>query len=182
MPMTTEPVTPRAYSPNVKNSPRMETMATGLEATDPSVTSVAGSATTTPIASSPMIARNSPMPVPTASFTGVGKTLMTYSRAPTAVSAMKRSPSTTTAASAVSHGTPSAPTTVNAKKALSPSPGACPKGRFAYNAMISVATAAAIRVTTATICRVCAYETPSTMIPGFSPSMPTRMLGFTKTM
>jgi hypothetical protein len=43
---------------------------------------------------------------------------MTYSRAPTAVRKMNSSPSTTTAASAVCQGMPSAPMTVKAKKAF----------------------------------------------------------------
>ena len=106
-------------------------MATGSEAMFPMPTSTAGSSTTTFISSSPMMVRNSPMPVPTANFTGLGNSSMMYRRAPPTVSRMKMMPSTTTAARAVSHGMPNAPTTVNAKKAFRPSPGAWANGRLA---------------------------------------------------
>jgi len=62
-----------------------------------------------------------------------------YSRAPIAVNTMKMIPSTKTAASAVCHGMPKPRTTVNAKKAFSPNPGASPNGRFAYSAITNIA-------------------------------------------
>jgi hypothetical protein len=165
----------------VTNRPNTESTATGSLATPPRVRSVAGSSTTTFIAWRPMIVRNRPIPLPTASFTGSGNTRMIYSRAPTAVSRTKITPSTTTAASAVCHGTPRAPTTVNAKKALSPSPGACANGRLAYSAMISVAAAAARMVITASIDTTAGRESPWTAMPGaFSPAA--RTFGLTTTM
>ena len=69
---------------------------------------------------------------------------------------MKMSPSTKTAASATCHGTPSVNTTVNVKKAFSPSPGARPNGRLAYNAITRMATTAARMVTTVSISTTCA--------------------------
>src|SRR6056297_520842 len=181
-PPTMEPGMPRAYSASVRNRPTTEMMATGSWAMLPSVMSVAGSSTTTYISSRPMMARNSPIPVPTANFTGSGNRRMMYSRAPMAVRMMKMIPSVTTAASAVCHGMPSAPTTVNAKKAFSPRPGAWPNGRFAYNPMMRVATAAAMMVTTASIERTAAGSNPWMMMPGFASGMPARMAGLTTTM
>jgi len=65
---------------------------------------------------------------------------------------------------------------VNAKKAFNPSPGACANGRLAYSAMISVATAAAMIVTTASIWITCPWEYPCGVI-AFE-----RMPGLTTTM
>jgi hypothetical protein len=89
---------------------------------------------------------------------------------------MKMSPSTNTAASAVCHGIPSAITTVNAKYAFNPIPGASPNGRFAYSAITMEPTAAARIVVMASIWNTWPSEYPSMEIAA------DRIAGFTTMM
>ena len=76
----------------------------------------------------PMKVMKSPMPAETPILSVLGIELTTSSRTLVQVSTMKITPSTNTAASATCHGMPMPRTTVKAKKALSPMPGASANG------------------------------------------------------
>ncbi len=134
----------------------------------PSVAIVVGSGTTMPAFLSPMKAMNSPMPAPTAILSWWGIALMIAPRTPVNASSRNSTPDTKVAASAVSHGMPNPSTTVKAKKAFSPMPGAWAIGRFAHSPMTRVPSAAARQVATKTA-------------PGSIPAA-SRKLGLTKTM
>ena len=74
---------------------------------------------------------NSPMPIPIARFRSIGMAFSTASRNPVSTRTVMTRPSTTITPIACGHVSWSAPTSVNATKALSPSPAASANGYFA---------------------------------------------------
>ncbi len=137
---------------------------------EPRDTRVASLDTTIPAPVKPIKAIKSPIPAVTAYFIVSGIQLTTASRTLVTESIMKIIPSTKTAVSATCHGTPMAPHTVNAKKALSPIPDASAKGALAYSPMSIVVSPAARHVAV----------TSAPAVP--SPIAVLRKLGFTAIM
>ena len=89
---------------------------------------VASLATTMPALRKPRKARNAPMPAVIANFrpSGIARTMAC--RAPITLRITNSAPEMKTAPRAVCQGYPMAPTTVKAKKAFSPMPGAWANG------------------------------------------------------
>lgn len=108
------------------------------------------------------------MPATIAARSEGGMPATSQARTPVSDSARNTSPEMNTAASACCHGRPAAPTTVKAKNAFRPMPGAMPTGKLAANAITSEPSAAARQVATNTA-------------PGSMPVV-ARMSGLTKTM
>ena len=75
-----------------------------------------------------MSVMNNPTPAPVAFFSGIGMALMIFSRMEETESIKNITPSTSTAKSANCHENSIVLTTVKAKKALSPIPGASSRG------------------------------------------------------
>ena len=73
---------------------------------------------------------NSPMPIPIARLRSIGIALRIASRTPVSTKIVMRTPSTTITPIACGHESPSAPTSVNATNAFSPSPAAIANGYF----------------------------------------------------
>ena len=110
MPMSGPPVTRRASSAAMRTRPVTASTA-GHAVTSPSATSVASLPSTRPALRIAMIARKKPMPADVASLSERGKALITHSRTGSTDSAMKQTPETKTAPSAVCHGWPMPSTT-----------------------------------------------------------------------
>ena len=91
-----------------------------------------------------------------------------HARTPVSDSTRNTRPEMNTAPSACCHGRPAAPTTVKAKNAFRPMPGAMPTGKLAASAITAEPSAAARQVATNTA-------------PASMPVVP-RISGFTKTM
>ena len=96
----------------------------------------------------PMIVRNNPIPAIVAIFKSLGIAFIIAERAPVNDNPKNIRPSTKTAASAMSQGTPIPKHTPYKKYALSPIPGASAKGRFAQSPIIIHATNEATAVAT----------------------------------
>ncbi len=90
------------------------------------------------------------MPATIAARSDGGMPATSQARTPVRLSSRNTRPEMNTAASACSQGNPAVPTTVKAKNAFRPMPGAMPTGKFAANAMISDPSAAARQVATNT--------------------------------
>ena len=103
IPIIGPPVTRRASSAAMRTSPTTASTA-GAAVTSPSVTSVASLPSTRPAFRIAMMARNKPMPADVASLSDRGNALTTHSRTGSTDSAMKQTPETNTAPSAVCHG------------------------------------------------------------------------------
>ena len=127
-PMRMPPFTRRASSVTMSSRPRMESSAGTLPLSLPRPRRTAGLSTMMPEPWRPMKVMKSPMPAETPILSVLGIELTTSSRTLVQVSTMKITPSTKTAASATCHGMPMPRTTVKAKKALSPMPGASANG------------------------------------------------------
>ena len=108
------------------------------------------------------------MPATIALRSEVGMPATSQPRTPVSDSTTNTMPEISTAASACCQGSPAAPTTVKAKKAFSPMPGAMPTGKFAAKPITVEPSAAARQVATNTA-------------PGSMPVVP-RIAGLTKTM
>ncbi len=119
----------------------------------PRPTSVAGLSTTTPALFNPIRARNMPIPAAIALRNECGMPSTSQRRIPVTVRNRKIMPEMKTAPSACCHEKPIAPTTVKAKKALRPMPGAMPIGQLATSAMTIEPNAAARHVATKTALR-----------------------------
>ena len=102
MPITVPPITLRKFSAAISTKPRRHSTG-GQLLRSPSVTSVAGCATTILASSSAMIARNRPTPAEIASFRFFGIASMMYSRTRNSDSAKNSAPEQNTAASACCH-------------------------------------------------------------------------------
>ncbi len=107
----------------------------------PMETSGAGLSRTMPEPCRPIKAIKSPIPAEMAFFKSKGMQFRIASRRLVIVRRMKIRPSRKTAVRANCQEYPMPRQTLNAKKALSPMPGARPTGRLAYSAMIAVAMA-----------------------------------------
>ena len=127
IPIKIAPGTRRTNSTAVRMRPTIAISA-ALEANDPSVTNVAGLVMTRPAFLSPMKARNIPMPAVTEYLRWCGTARTIAWRTPSTERRMKMQPEIATAPSAVCHGIFCPRTTVKAKYALSPMPGACANG------------------------------------------------------
>ena len=123
IPSSSAPVTRRAISTAIVNSPKIA-RSVGGDFNAPSVTSVPGDATTMPLHSRPMSAMSNPMPTAMACFSESGMATMSRSRRPMLAVRMKISPAMATPPSATRHGTCIVTATVNAKKKLCPIAGA----------------------------------------------------------
>src|SRR5699024_308990 len=99
--------------------------------TSPRLISVDSSPAITPDDCSPTKVMKNPIPALTAIFISIGIELITYSRKPVKVRMTKITPENRTPVSAVCHGISIVNTTVNAKNAFSPIPGASAIGYFA---------------------------------------------------
>ncbi len=97
----------------------------------PSATKVASLASTISAFFSAMIPRNRPKPAATALRIECGMPSTSQRRTPVTVRIRKITPEMKTAPSACCQVKPIAPTTVKAKKAFSPIPGAIPIGQLA---------------------------------------------------
>ena len=114
-----------------------------------------GAAASRPAQRSPITAIMSPMPATIPCRNGSGTTSMSLERSPNSELARKRTPAMQVAASACCHVRPkppaaAAPQSVNAKKKLSPIPGASATGRRAKRPADAVASAAPRHVATIT--------------------------------
>src|SRR5690625_2206693 len=111
---------------------------------------VAGLPTTTPLLIMAIRPKNRPIPAAMAERNDLGMPAIIQVRAPLTVSKTKITPEINTAPSACCQVKPNAPTTVKAKNALRPMPGAIPMGQLATKAMVKVPTTAAKQVATNT--------------------------------
>jgi hypothetical protein len=123
IPISVPPMMRRALSAMIRTKPSRHNSA-GPCLRSPSVTRVALLSTTIPDSSSAMMPRKRPTPAEIASFRFLGIELMMYSRSRKTEIRRKISPEQNTPASACCHVYLSASTTVKAKNALSPMPGA----------------------------------------------------------
>src|SRR5690625_756110 len=92
--------------------------------------------------------RKRPIPDAMAERNDLGMPAIIQLRAPVAVNKIKIIPDIKTAPNACCQVKPNAPTTVKAKKAFKPIPGAKPMGQLATNAIVVVPTTAAKQVAT----------------------------------
>lgn len=139
----------------------------------PMATKVAGSSTTMPAFFMPRNARNAPIPEVIANFKLSGRACTMALRTPITDRTMNSTPERNTAPSAVSHGTPIWPTTVKAKNAFSPIPGAWAKGKRAMRPITSEPRKAAMHVTMTSWLKT--LSTPGMMIAAESTSGLTKM-------
>ena len=130
MPIRIAPVTFSASSAAMMKNPSMASSGAGAIMC-PRVTEVASLVTTIPAFFSAMMPRNIPMPAAIALRIECGMPATSQRRTPVTVRIRKMQPEMKTAPSACCQVNPSAPTTVKAKKALSPMPGAIAIGQLA---------------------------------------------------
>ena len=128
MPMRMPPVTRRVSSVTMSNSPARASRPPALLRSGERPTRTAGLATTSPALWRPIKVMKMPMPADTPIFSVLGIELTTSSRTFVQVSRIKMTPSIKIAARATCQGIFIPSTTVKAKKALSPMPGARAKG------------------------------------------------------
>ena len=167
MPIRMAPRTRRASSTAISRKPPSASSG-GTVFSGPSASMVSWLATITLDFCSAMIARNRPMPATMDARSEAGIPATSHARMPLSDSTRNTSPEMNTAASACCHGSPAAPTTVKAKNAFRPMPGAMPTGKLAASAITVEPIAAARQVATNTA-------------PGSMPVVP-RMSGLTNTM
>ena len=110
MPIRIAPLTLSRSSATIRKKPSTASTTCG-ECRSPSVTAVAGEATTMPALLSAIRARNRPMPTVIASRSDCGMPLMICSRIRSTVTSMNRQPEMKTAPSAACQVKPIAPTT-----------------------------------------------------------------------
>ena len=130
IPMSNAPVTPLTRSAAVNKMPKILNNTAG-SCRLPNVMKVASDEVTIPAPFSPTKAIKSPIPGLMARRKIKGMALTICWRRPVIVSRMKIRPSIMTAVSANCHEYPMVRTTVKAKKAFSPMPGAKAKGSLA---------------------------------------------------
>ena len=130
MPIRIEPLTFSASSAAIRKKPRIASSGAG-SVMWPRPTKVASLATTMPAFFSAMMPRNMPMPAATALRIECGMPATSQRRTPVTVRIRKMQPEMKTAPSACCQVKPMAPTTVKAKKALRPMPGAIAIGQLA---------------------------------------------------
>lgn len=152
IPIRIAPMTRSASSATIRKNPQIVNSVPAC-VRSPKATSVAGLPTTIPDDCSAMIARNSPIPAAMALRIDVGMPAISQRRIPVADRNRKIRPLMNTAPSACCQVKPIMPTTVKAKNAFSPMPGAMPMGQLAQNPMISDPTPAARQVATKTALR-----------------------------
>ncbi|MNV04132.1 hypothetical protein D3C71_944200 [compost metagenome] len=167
MPIRIAPRTRRASRIAISRKPPSASSG-GAVLSGPSATSVSSLPMITPDFCSAMIARNRPIPATIADRNDAGMPDTSHARTPVSDSTRNTRPEMNTAASACCQGRPAAPTTVKAKNAFKPMPGAMPTGKLAASAITTEPSAAARQVATNTA-------------PASMPVVP-RISGLTKTM
>ena len=131
------------------------------------VTTVPCPATTMPPFTNPMIARNSPIPIPIASFRSIGIASKIISRTPVSTRIEITTPSITITPMACGHVSPSWPTSVNATNAFRPRPAAIANGYLPHTPIAIVITPAAKAVTVST----CGNWSEVPVLSGMAPRM-----------
>ena len=150
MPMSNAPRIRRATSAPVSASVTRNTRTRSVVRSGLIATTVPAPATTTPPLTNPMIARNSPIPIPIARFRSIGIASMIIVRTFVSTSTEMSSPSSTITPIASGHVSPSVPTSVNATNALSPRPAAIANGYRPTAPIRMLMTPAASAVTVST--------------------------------